>query len=141
MPLTEYNGIKQRYSQMYYFYFLIILAIGLIIELSGLFIKYKIKPKIKGYAGEKLVSSTLSFRLPKEQYRILNNILLKTDRGSTQIDHIIVSVYGIFVIETKNYTGWITGGEYSEKWTQTIYKNKTQFYNPIKTKLRSHNGS
>jgi len=49
-----------------------------------------------------------------------------------QIDHLILSVYGIFVIETKNYSGWIFGNEKSEYWTQVIYKDKFRFYNPIK---------
>ena len=41
-------------------------------------------------------------------------------------------IYGVFVIETKGYKGWILGGEYSEKWTQNIYGTKFEFYNPIK---------
>lgn len=49
-----------------------------------------------------------------------------------QIDHIVVSPYGIFVIETKGYKGLITGGETSEYWTQNFYRNKYRFYNPIK---------
>lgn len=51
---------------------------------------------------------------------------------STQIDHIVVSPYGVFVIETKGYKGWILGGENSEYWTQVLYKNKYKLYNPIK---------
>ena len=43
-----------------------------------------------------------------------------------------MSPYGVFVIETKGYKGWILGGENSEYWTQVIYKSKHQFYNPIK---------
>ena len=39
--------------------------------------------------------------------------MLPTEKGSTQIDHIVVSLYGIFVIETKNYKGWITGSPYA----------------------------
>lgn len=43
----------------------------------------------------------------------------------------MVSEYGIFVIETKNYKGWIYGGANSEYWTQNIYGKKYQLYNPI----------
>ncbi len=64
-------------------------------------------PKIKGFLGEASVATMLS-TLPKEEYRVLNNIMLKTERGTTQIDHIVLSLYGVFVIETKNYKGWIT---------------------------------
>ncbi|WP_353885483.1 nuclease-related domain-containing protein [uncultured Treponema sp.] len=44
-------------------------------------------------------------KLPYIQYRIINDVLLKTCRGITQIDHVVLSEYGIFVIETKNYSG------------------------------------
>ena len=57
--------------------------------------------KIKGYLGEKAVVAALS-GLPEGQYKILNDVMLQTEHGTTQIDHIVVSVYGIFVIETKN---------------------------------------
>ena len=66
------------------------------------------KPIIKGFFGEKTISAFL-LTLPKDQYIVLNNIMLRTVTGTTQIDHIVVSVYGIFVIETKNYKGWIFG--------------------------------
>ncbi|MBU4440065.1 MAG: NERD domain-containing protein, partial [Firmicutes bacterium] len=67
----------------------------------------------------------------KEQYVVYNNILLKTDYGMTQIDHIVLSVFGVFVIETKNYQGWIFGNERENYWTQNIYGKKTRFKNPI----------
>lgn len=57
-----------------------------------------------------------------------------TQRGlprSSQIDHLVVSRYGLFVIETKNYKGWIYGGGHSEQWTQNIYGKKYSLYNPI----------
>ena len=57
--------------------------------------------------------------------------MLKTSKGTSQIDHIVVSVYGIFVIETKNYKGWITGTEYAEQWTKNMYGQKYKFRNPI----------
>lgn len=87
-------------------------------------------PTIKGKLGEAEVARRLSY-LPKNEYRLINNVLLKTDRGSVQIDHIVVSIYGIFVIETKNYKGWIYGSENSEKWTQYLYKKEYSFHNPI----------
>lgn len=47
------------------------------------------------------------------------------------IDHIIVSKYGVFVVETKNMKGWIFGGERQKTWTQRIYNHKTKFQNPL----------
>lgn len=69
----------------------------------------KNRAKIKGKIGEISVASRLNL-LNHNDYKILNNVILQTKNGGTvQIDHIIVSVYGIFVIETKNYKGWISG--------------------------------
>ena len=87
--------------------------------------------KIKGEIGEARVARQLN-KLNDEKYKIFHDVLIKTDRGSSQIDHIIVSIYGIFVIETKNFSGWIFGNENSEYWTQVIYRHKTKFRNPIK---------
>lgn len=84
----------------------------------------------KGKIGEKVVAGKLE-RLPKDQYRILNNVMIPTPQGSSQIDHLVVSIYGLFVIETKNYNGWIYGSEHTEYWTQNIFGNKYQLYNPI----------
>ena len=89
------------------------------------------KPKIKGRVGEFSVAKTLTL-LPKHDYIVLNNLLLKTGRSSSQIDHLVVSKYGLFVIETKRFCGWIHGHERSQLWTQTFYKKKVKFRNPIK---------
>lgn len=93
------------------------------------FIKLKM-PMWKGKYSEKLVHKEM-LQLPDE-YVIFNDLLFESNGRSTQIDHIVVSPYGVFVIETKGYKGWILGGENSEHWTQVIYKSKHQFYNPIK---------
>ena len=90
-----------------------------------------LRPKIKGFLGEKSVSTILSL-LPKEDYRVLNDCLLPTESGTTQIDHIVLSRFGIFVIETKNYSGKLYGKEFSEHWTQINGKSKVSIYNPLR---------
>lgn len=102
----------------------------------------------KGKMGEEAVSSILS-HLPTD-YHALNNVVLKTNRGTTQIDHVVVSRYGIFAIETKNYRGEIFGDDKRQQWTQVIvtnvryyrkwyktysYVTKNQFYNPVKQSI------
>ena len=94
-----------------------------------LFIRTK-RPEWKGRHSEELVHQEV-LELPDE-YNVFSNLLFESNGRSTQIDHVIVSPYGVFVIETKGYKGWILGGEHSEYWTQIIYKSKHQFYNPIK---------
>ena len=86
--------------------------------------------KTKGTRGEAQVSAILSM-LPRRKYRVLNNLLLQSSQYSSQIDHVVVSIYGVFVIETKYYKGWIYGGGKSEYWTQNIYGNKYQLRNPL----------
>jgi hypothetical protein len=90
------------------------------------------KANIKGVIGEG-VSRLFFMGLDTNEYKVLHNITLQNTEGkTTQIDHIIVSIYGIFVVETKNYQGWIYGNEIDQQWTQVIYKKRQQFYNPIK---------
>ncbi|WP_226641565.1 NERD domain-containing protein [Mesobacillus subterraneus] len=86
---------------------------------------------IKGWIGEKRVSNILS-SLDPQDYTLMNDLYLPKENGqTTQIDHLLISPKGIFVIETKNYKGWITGSEHSQYWTQTNYKRKDKLYNPI----------
>lgn len=56
-----------------------------------------------GELGESFVAEYLE-QLP-DGYYIYNDVVLPTERGTTQIDHVVVSKYGVFVIETKNYRG------------------------------------
>ena len=84
----------------------------------------------KGAYAEDRVARRLS-RLP-EEYRVFNDVYLRNRGRSVQIDHIVISRYGIFVIETKNYKGWVYGAEEAEYWTQNIYGHKYQLYNPIR---------
>ena len=65
-------------------------------------------------------------------YIVLNDLLLPTKgSGTTQIDHVVVSEYGIFVIETKNYKGIIYGNEYADSWTKNMFGRKYPMANPV----------
>ncbi len=88
-------------------------------------------PFFKGFIGEVIINIVSTLFLDKKKYHLLKNVTLPTEDGTTQIDHIIVSKYGIFVVETKNMKGWIFGGEQQKMWTQQIYRHKTQFQNPL----------
>lgn len=90
-----------------------------------------VKTTIKGKWGEGKVAYILS-QLPEEEYKVINDVIIQTNGYTSQIDHIVVSIYGIFVVETKNYSGWITGFENANRWTQNLYGEKQSFYNPIK---------
>ena len=105
-------------------------------------------PTYKGKEGENIVHNIL-MQLPDE-YVILDDVVLRTNRGTTQIDHVVVSRYGVFAIETKNYQGVIYGDDKRKEWTQMIitdvtyakkwwktytYVTKNHFYNPVKQSL------
>lgn len=85
----------------------------------------------KGVAGEFIVNLSAKMFLDKEQYHLIKDVTLPTEDGSTQIDHIIVSKYGVFVVETKNMKGWIFGSPNQKMWTQKIYKHSSKFQNPL----------
>ena len=89
-------------------------------------------PLFKGWFGEKLVETKAKRRLPTEIYRPFQNVTIPDGTGTTQIDHIYVSPFGIFVVETKNYKGWIFGRESDSQWTQSIYGKKSRFQNPLR---------
>lgn len=55
---------------------------------------------------------------------MLNDLVLKDSTGLHQIDHVVVSVYGIYVVETKNYTGTIYGDSKYSEWFMYLGKNK-----------------
>ncbi|WP_394212718.1 NERD domain-containing protein [Psychrobacter piscatorii] len=93
-----------------------------------------LKSSFKGFLGETVINVAMWLKLEKDVYHRLNGITLpRANGGSTQIDHIIVSVYGIFVIETKNYKGWIYGSETQRQWTQSFPNgSKFKFQNPLR---------
>jgi len=88
-------------------------------------------PWFKGMAGKFLMNTAARLFLPKDEYHLIKDVTLQTDDGTTQIDHIIVSRYGVFVIETKNMKGWIFGSANQRTWTQKIYKYTNKFQNPL----------
>ena len=90
------------------------------------------RAKRAGKYGEANIKLRLS-GLPEAEYTVFDDIMIPnaSGTGTTQIDHVVVSPYGIFVIETKNYQGWIYGSEYAEKWTQNIFGNKHELFNPL----------
>ncbi|MGR5263940.1 NERD domain-containing protein [Photobacterium damselae] len=85
---------------------------------------------LKGIFGEFLVNRLLS-KLPESDYTLIKDVTLPTSDGTTQVDHIVVSKYGIFVVETKNMNGWIFGSARQKLWIQKIYRHSSKFQNPL----------
>ena len=91
--------------------------------------------------GERLVSSELM-----KHYRdwiLIDDVLIPSGSGTTQIDHILVSSNAVFLIETKDMNGWVFGGPGDKNWTQSykagywsrmdgVKSNQFEFYNPLR---------
>ncbi|MDP9729921.1 MULTISPECIES: nuclease-related domain-containing protein [Alicyclobacillus] len=87
--------------------------------------------KFKGKMGELKVDGLL-VKLPSTTYHTLDNVLLRKKDGRTsQIDHIVVSKFGVFVIETKNRGGQIVGTEHQNQWTQSMGRQRHTLQNPL----------
>lgn len=94
----------------------------------------------KENAGERLVRSVLTRRYP--DWPLLNDVLLPSGEGTAQIDHILASPSGVFLIETKDMNGWLFGSPGQRWWTQSfkagrwsrlagIRSKRFTFYNPL----------
>lgn len=110
-------------------YIWILLAIGFLSPVIRLFWG----AKIKGWVGEKTTTHLGLRRLDNSTYSVYDDLYLSRvdGQGTTQLDHVVVSSFGIFVVETKNYKGWIFGSEEQRQWTVSIGKKKFRFQNPI----------
>jgi hypothetical protein len=86
--------------------------------------------------GEARLSRVLKMRFVAPDYHLLNHVTLRLEDGTTQIDHVLASRFGIFVIETKDYKGWIFAGPSDHYWTQVLYRAKFRFQNPLRQNHR-----
>lgn len=108
----------------------VLIGIGLPLSITA-YMRYTKVQKAKvcqGSNGERYIAKLLQ-ELP-EGYRVLNDLLLKYEGYTVQIDHVIVSEYGVFVIETKNFRGIIYGSAEKKRWVQINKGKKRLFYNP-----------
>ncbi|MBK8202608.1 MAG: NERD domain-containing protein [Bdellovibrionales bacterium] len=90
----------------------------------------------KGWLGEMKAAFNMWLSLDKRIYQRFHNLIIPASNGTTQIDHILVSQYGIFIVETKNKGGWIFGSEDQAKWTQSFFGKKYSFQNPLRQTYR-----
>lgn len=88
--------------------------------------------EFKGFEGEQIIIDLLYRLLDRKKYHFFNDLTLPENEGTTQIDHLIVSEHGIFIIETKNMKGLIFGNPYQKTWTQCLADGKHPFQNPFR---------
>jgi hypothetical protein len=81
--------------------------------------------------GEARVSRVLRSHCGFPDYHVMNHVTIRMDDGTTEVDHILVSKFGVFVMETKDYNGWIFGNPTDATWTQMLFRRRFTFQNPI----------
>ena len=96
---------------LYVIIILIICAIVLVGAISQL-------KEYRGWWGERLIRFILCF-LPKD-YNVFNDVRVCSNGRRCQIDHLVISPYGIFVIETKSYLGYTSGYGFDKMWRRKV---------------------
>lgn len=86
--------------------------------------------------GEALLSRVALTNFGPPDYHLMNHVTLQLKDGTTQVDHILVSRFGVFVIETKDYKGWVFANAKQANWTQVLFNAKFKFQNPILQNFR-----
>jgi len=123
--LTRGANIMNSWHEIVY---LSLLPIGLVFG----YIAGKMHKKVTKNKGEALVRQVLAKYCRNRDAHLLSNITLRLNDGSTtQVDSILVSTKGVFVVEVKHYKGWVFANSQSKVWTQTLFHMKFRFQNPI----------
>ena len=86
--------------------------------------------------GEALLTRVARANFAPPDYHLMNHITLQMKDGTTQVDHILVSRFGVFVIETKDHKGWIFANAKQANWSQVLFKRRFKFQNPIFQNIR-----
>lgn len=81
-------------------------------------------------ANKNSVTALLS-TLSTKDYIVLNDIMIRSYTGVSQIDHVVISTHGIFVIETHECHGEIVGKDTDQYWTWSTGEEKHRFFNPV----------
>ena len=98
--------------------------------------KRNVQNNAKGWIGERKVALKIWASLDNSVYHRSHDLTNPSKNGTAQIDHLVVSRYGLFIVETKNKKGWIFGSPDQPRWTQSIFGKKYSFQNPIRQTYR-----
>lgn len=126
-PLQGFLQLIPDWKQYALFYILLALVVGFLVGRYRAYRSFRFQNR-----GESLLSRVALKHFRPPDYHLMNHVTLPIPGGTTQIDHILVSRFGVFVIETKDYKGWIVGNEKQATWTQVLFNAKFKFQNPIR---------
>lgn len=96
-----------------------------------LLIVFIASPRFRGDIAETRVRRILATGLEKSRYSIFNSLVVPAGGGTMRIDHVVVSKFGIFVIESQFARGWVSGGEFQDRWKQYHLRRFTRFDSPM----------
>lgn len=129
MIINEGSKSVEEVNKTLFFFCAFGFAVGLLSILSTI-------PSFIGYVGEKRVANRLKKVANKCGGYLINDVIIpgEQNKKTSQIDHILFTRYGIFVIETKNFSGRIYGRDDQAEWTQVLNygRIKNKIYNPVK---------
>ena len=108
----------------------------MLLPLAGLIAALPSSARFKGWRGEYRVRRLIRRHLDATRYHDFHNIILTLPDGTTQIDHVLISPFGVFVIETKHFAGRISGRERQRWWTQNFHRHNVRFQNPLRQNYR-----
>jgi len=137
-PLAQFfGGLDQGDRTVLYVLLAVAAAVGVVIGRRGANRRGK-RRAFGGWrffrfqnSGEALVSNVLRHNFRSPDYHLMNHVTIRMEDGTTQVDHILVSRFGVFVVETKDYSGWLFGKAADSTWTQVRFGHRFKFQNPI----------
>lgn len=107
----------------------LLLLVPIATGMLGLGLRLALFAGLKGRAGEKAVAGLIR----RSGLPALHDIVLPTDTGKlTQIDHLVRLPAALAVIETKAYSGLITGRMADRNWVQHFGTRKVKIGNPMR---------
>lgn len=134
-PLSQFFlALEQGDRTVLYILLAIAIAVGIVIGRYGG--SRTSRASVFQNRSEALVSRVARMNFGPPDYHLMNHVTIQMKDGTTQVDHILVSRFGVFVIETKNYKGWIFANAEQKIWTQVLFRLKFKFQNPIHQNLR-----
>ncbi|MEM3484408.1 MAG: NERD domain-containing protein [Candidatus Methanomethyliaceae archaeon] len=104
--------------------------IVLILVLSAVSSLLKV-PWVRGMIGEVKARFVFALYLDRRQYRMIKNLIVPYGDETTEVDIVLISKYGIFVIEVKTFSGRIYGEPGDLYWTQVVGRKRNIFLNPV----------
>ncbi len=96
-----------------------------------LIIAFLASPRFRGDIAESRTRRILANGLEKSRYTLLNDVELPAGGGTVHVDHIVVSRFGVFVIESWYASGTVSGTEFQDRWKQERWGRTKRFDNPV----------